>query len=317
MRVLLPYLFLPLVFATLFYAFYVVLQEDETRVVKVQLFQVIRRGKSHFVNPKDRRRKLFEGLDRLIIRQTLGTRLKTQLVAADINLKVSEFLLVIGGSTLLGFLIVLSVSRTLAFIGLLLGGLVPFLFVSMRKNQRLRSIEITLADAITVIANSLRSGYSFLQSFENAAREIPGPLGSEFKKVVADNRVGIPLEDALSRLADRVHSTDLDLVMVAVSIQRQTGGDLAEILERIAHTIRERVRLKGEVAAITAQGRLSAWVISVLPFALAFVLSIMHPNYLVPLWQSNFGRLLIFGGLTSEGVGIFFLRKIVRVEDSV
>jgi len=176
--------------------------------------------------------------------------------------------------------------------GGLLGGLIgsffPDMYVKSRAKSRVRRFNNALADTIAMLASSLRSGYSLLQSMDLVSKEGHGPVASEFRRVVQEVGLGLSTEAALANLLRRVPSDDLDLMITAVNIQHEVGGNLAQILESIAHTIRERVRIKGEIRTLTAQGRISGYVITALPVGLAIFLTVINPGYMAPMFTFGF-----------------------------
>ncbi len=202
--------------------------------------------------------------------------------------------------------------------GLLLGGIIggklPGMLLQSHLKSRLRQAEQQLVDFLQLCANAMRAGHSFLQALELAAREMPNPTGQELTRSLREVSLGLTVEEALLRLVERVPSADLDLMITAVLIQRQVGGDLASILDNIASTIRERQRIKAEVKAITAQGRLSGVVISVLPIALAFFLATMNPDYISLLWTHPIGLAMLGAGVGSLLLGIYFINKVVKID---
>ncbi len=189
----------------------------------------------------------------------------------------------------------------------------PF-YVKMQQKKRQKLFQEQLEGSLTLTSNCLKSGYSFLQAVEMVARESPQPTSIEFYKILRETALGLPLEDALTKLAQRMESDDFDLLITSFIIQRQTGGNLAEILDNIGTTIRERVRLKGEISALTAMGKMSGGVVSTLPIALAILLYFMNPDYLIPFFASTLGRVMIGVGVIMMGLGIFVIKKIITIE---
>lgn len=196
----------------------------------------------------------------------------------------------------------------------LMGFLLPIWWLGFRERQRLKLFEGQLPDALGLIANSLRSGYSFLQALEVVGREMPEPISRELGQVLRENKVGIPLEEALAGLARRVNSPDLDLVITAVLIQRQVGGNLAEIVEKIAMTIKQRLQLLGQVRALTAQGRLSGWIVALLPVGLGLVLNAVNPEYIKPLFTHPLGWMMLGVGAVMQTIGMVVINKMVQME---
>ncbi|MEW5988919.1 MAG: type II secretion system F family protein, partial [Chloroflexota bacterium] len=191
-------------------------------------------------------------------------------------------------------------------------------------NRRLRAFNGQLSDTLNLWVNSLRSGYSVLQGMEAIATELPPPVSKEFERVIQEVRLGLSLNQALSNMLRRVPSDDLDLVVTAVNIQREVGGNLAEILDIISYTIRERVRIKGEIRTLTAQGRFSGWVVSLLPIGLALLLYKINPTYMSGLFGKGApwvlpgvlpcGWLVVGIGLMFIGAGVLAVKKIVDIE---
>ncbi|MDI6703438.1 MAG: type II secretion system F family protein [bacterium] len=242
--------------------------------------------------------------------------IKQELAKAGLPLRPSEFVCLRLILTISLFCIGLIISK------LLLGGLIlglvgflsPFLFLKSCQKKRLRAFNSQLVNALSLISNSLKAGYSFLQALQTVSEETSPPIKDEFGKLIRENSLGIPIEEALKNLLDRVPSYDLDLIVTSLLIQRQTGGNLAEILDNISYTIRERVRLRGEIRVLTAQGRMSGIIISVLPFAIYLILHLLHPDIYKMLYTNPIGILLIIIGIIMMGAGIFLVKKIVSIE---
>jgi tight adherence protein B len=206
-------------------------------------------------------------------------------------------------------------------VGLILGFLLPRFWLNRRKSSRLNAFNKQLPDTITLIANGLRSGSSFLQAIEMVLREAGPPVSTEFGRVIREVNLGLALDEALENIVRRVKSDDLELMVVAISIQHTVGGNLAEILDSIAYTIRERVRIKGEIRTLTAQQRLSGYVVGFLPFALAGFIFLVAPTFFQPMFVNPPGILglpagviiLSIGGIMMAA-GFIFIRRIVDIE---
>jgi tight adherence protein B len=175
-------------------------------------------------------------------------------------------------------------------------------------------INSQLPEALNIISNGLRAGFSFTQAMGVVINEVSGPISEEFSKVLRDNSLGKPLEEALTNMSGRTDDEDLDMVITALIIQRQVGGNLAEILDTISETIRERVRIKGEIKTLTAQGRIGGAVVSLLPFGLALALSVLSPGYLNILFTTFIGKIMIAVGIVMQLIGIFILVKLVAIQ---
>lgn len=195
-----------------------------------------------------------------------------------------------------------------------LGFWAPHLWLGKRAEKRAKALENQLPDALSLMANSIRSGYSFLQAMEVVSRELPEPINREFGQVLRENRVGIPLEEALQTMARRVGSQDLDLAVTAMLIQRQVGGNLAEVLDKIAETVKDRIKLFGQVRTLTSQGRLSGWIIGALPAVLTLALYMINPEYIGPLFSHPMGWVMLGIAGSMQFTGLMVIRKMVQLE---
>lgn len=264
--------------------------------------------------------------DERLVRRDSFDRIRKRIARADVKLRVSEYILLqILAAVVLAFLgNLLFDSFIFPILGAILGLRLPRMYVNFMATRRLHAFENQLGDTLNLWVNALRSGYSVLQGMEAIATELPPPISKEFERVVQEVRLGLSLEQALANLVRRVPSEDLDLVVTAVNIQREVGGNLAEILDIISHTIRERVRIKGEIRSLTAQGRLSGWVITALPIGLALILYSINPEYGSQLTRNEApyivpgvlpcGWLVIGIGVIMMGSGMLAVRKIVDIE---
>ena len=205
----------------------------------------------------------------------------------------------------------------LAVVGALVGFFIPPIYVGRAKKGRLKAFDNQLSDMLNLVVNGLRAGFSTLQALEAVSHEMPSPISDEFRRVVQEMQLGITMEEAMDHLMRRIHSDDLDLVITAINVQREVGGNLAEILDVISFTIRERVRIKGEIASLTAQGRATAWVISALPIALVGLLFAVNKPYIMqffnPETRSCGIPLLSLAGLMIVS-GFLITQKIVDID---
>jgi len=242
-------------------------------------------------------------------------RLEQELLKADIPMRGSEFIvfyiITVSFLSMLGFLIG---GFSPAIVLGLLGFLLPNFFVKRKKKQRFEKLGLQIGDCLTVMSNSLRAGFSFQQAMELVSKEMIGPLAMEFGKTLREINFGTPAEQALINMAERVECDDLDLMITAVLIQRQIGGNLAEILDNISTTLRERIRIKGEIKTLTAQGRISGMIIGLMPPILFAILLVIDPGYIMKLLERETGILLLGGGVISEVIGFLIIRKIVSIE---
>jgi tight adherence protein B len=268
-------------------------------------------------------------LNRVVEQRDFGANLSRDIARADLKLKPSEFLLIWGASIvgvpvlmfLLSAVLPALASPIFLLVGALIGFMLPRFWLGRRKNGRLGAFNKQLPDTITLIANALRAGSSFLQAIELVVRESRPPISTEFGRVIREVNLGLPFDQALENMVRRVRSDDLELMATAISIQHQVGGNLAEILDSIAYTIRERVRIKGEIRTLTAQQRLSGYVVGFLPIGLAGFLFIAAPGFMQPMFANPPAILglpagvviLMFGGFMMF-MGFMFIRKIVDIE---
>src|SRR3954464_14064092 len=268
-------------------------------------------------------------LNRVVEQRDFDANLARDIARADLKLKPSEFLLIWLGTVIGVPLAMLLLSPLIPTLGnplfLLIGGFVGFLiprfWLGRRKSGRLGAFNKQLPDTITLIANALRAGSSFLQAIELVVRESRPPISTEFGRVIREVNLGLPFDQALENMVRRVRSDDLELMATAISVQHQVGGNLAEILDSIAYTIRERIRIKGEIRTLTAQQRLSGYVVGFLPIGLAGFLFLAAPSFMEPMFDNRVSLIglpagviiLMFGGFMMF-LGFLFIRKIVDIE---
>ncbi len=242
--------------------------------------------------------------------------LEIKMQQAGFPLLGSEFLALAGVAVLsagvLGMMLTMNILYAMTF-GIL-SGLGCFLYLNIRIANRQKEFSNQLGDVLIMMSNAMRSGFSFMQSMDLIAKEMKPPVSVEFFKTIAEIRLGADTETALLNMGKRVQSSDLDLVVTAVLIQRQVGGNLAQILDTIAGTINERIKMKQEIKTLTAQGRLSGWVLAALPLVIAVFASIVNPGYMQPFIDEPIGRVMLVGALISELVGFLVIRKIVNID---
>lgn len=264
----------------------------------------------------DRLRKLLSKAASPIAEQGPIHALDFRMRQAGIPLLGGEFLILLAGSGLIAALVfwMLTLQWGMA---LLMGGTASAViwgFVSWRIYRRRNAFTEQLGDCLNTVANALRAGYSFPQAVDAVAREMEPPISDEFAQVSRELSMSVPLEAALEAMGRRVGSRDLDLVITAVLIQREVGGNLAQILDSISDTIQERIRMKREIFALTAQGRLSAWVLIVLPFIMALFLYMFKREQLMVLINDPIGRIALAGSLILEIIGYVVIQRIVHID---
>lgn len=267
----------------------------------------------------DRATPISDLLNRLGEGTDLFRNISTELAQADIKLRPAEYITITIGSSLVFGLLGFIIGRSFIFglVFLVVGVFVPRVYVRRAQKSRLKKFDNQLGDMLNLMVNGLRAGFSTLQAMEAVSREMPPPISDEFHRVVQEMQLGIPMEEALEHMLRRIQSEDLDLVITAINVQREVGGNLAEILDVISYTIRERVRIKGEIAALTAQGRATAWVISMLPLVLMGLLYVVNREYFMQFFDPETRGcgipLLIVAG-TMVGSGFFITQKIVDID---
>ena len=258
----------------------------------------------------------FASIGRLFVSGTLAKKVELQLMRAEIPMRGEEFLVIIFMAMFVagfaGFAIFGGIGPASVLFFLTAGS--AFFLINARKQKRFYKLNNQIGESLTVMTNALRAGYSFQQSMDLASKEMNGPLSVEYRRTVREINLGTTIEEALLNLNNRVNSDDLELVITAVLIQRQIGGNLAEIFDNISFTIRERIRIKGEIKTLTAQGRISGLIIGFLPVALFCILMLINPDYMSVLITNPIGRLIIAGGLFSEFIGLMFIKKIISID---
>ena len=243
------------------------------------------------------------------------TKVQRDLARANLKLRVAEYYYIrIGASLALGVILFVFRDPLSGIVGFFVGYMLPRFWVGRRISGRLNAFNKQLPDTITLLSNSLRAGSSFLQSIELVSREGAPPMSDEMGRVVREVNLGLGMEEALHNLVRRIKSDDLDLMVTAIGIQQQVGGNLAEILDTIAFTIRERVRIKGEINTLTAQGRVSGYLVAFLPIGLGVALNAINPAFMAPLFTETIGRILIGVGAVMMTIGFLAIRKITDIK---
>ncbi len=263
-----------------------------------------------------RKSPLGDALNRALARRGVGADLATQLARADVKMTVGEFIagtviLVVGG-TALAFLI--SRDPIIAVGAFLLCFFAPRIYLSIRRARRLKAFNNQLSDTINLMVNSLRAGYSVLQAMEAISNEMGKPISTEFARVVQEQQLGLSLEQALANMLRRIPSDDLDMMITAINVQREVGGNLAEVLDAISYTIRERVRIRGEIRALTAQSRWSGYIVSLVPVVLTVAIYLINPDFMKLLFEERCGWVMIGIAITGIVLGYVVINKIVSID---
>jgi tight adherence protein B len=269
---------------------------------------------------EDERSIITDWVNKRVEKSSLGDRIARDLARADLKLKVAEYfaLYVIAiflGALIFGFLGGFHIVSIL--IGVVIGIFAPGFYVKRQQRRRLTRFNDQLSDMLNLMVNGLRAGYSTMQAMEAVSRELPAPICDEFRRVVQEMQLGVSMEIALDNLLRRIPSDDLDFVITAINVQREVGGNLSEILDSISFTIRERVRIKGEIRVMTAQVRTSGTLLSILPMALALILWFLNPAYIMSFMDGPWpwcGWAAIGLIVVMIASGYFIMMKIADIE---
>ncbi len=277
---------------------------------------------------------LGEWVGKQATRYTWGQSLTRSLARADIKMKVGEFIILTIALTVLGAFVgwFLSggastggegsaLSALMSIPGIIVGGAVgffaPTLYMRRQQGRRLLRFDNQLADMLSLMVNGLRAGYSTMQAMEAVSKELPPPISDEFRRVVQEMQLGIPMDTALENLTRRIPSKDLDLVVTAINVQREVGGNLAEILDTISHTIRERVRVKGEIRVLTSQVMMSGRVLAIMPVAVIIIMYFLNREYMMRFFNPAtrmYGIPALILGASMIVIGYVVMQKIANIE---
>jgi tight adherence protein B len=265
---------------------------------------------------EDRGSFLTEQLNKAVAGRGFAANIAIELARADLKITVGEYLALLVIAVILGGALGLFIFRNpvFALAGAVGGFFAPRVYIGFAQGQRLTKFNNQLGDTLNLMVNGLRAGYSVLQAMEAVSREMPSPMSTEFGRVVQEVQLGLTVEQALDNMLRRVTSEDLDMVVTAINVQREVGGNLGEILEVISHTIRERVRIKGEVKTLTAQGMMTGYVISGVPIALFLLIFLINRPYAVRLFEFPCGVGMLVCGIVLIVSGFFAMMKIVQIE---
>ena len=264
---------------------------------------------------KESKGALTDWVNKRVEKSTFGERIARDLARADLKFKPGEYLALYVIAMVGGALIAYMAGGRLilsALIGAVIGAFLPSLYVRNQKGKRLVRFNDQLPDMLNLVVNGLRAGYSTMQAMEAVSKELPPPICDEFKRVVQEMQLGIPMERALENLLRRIPSEDLDFVVTAINVQREVGGNLAEIMDVISYTIRERVRIKGEIRSLTAQAIYSGRALAIMPVGLLCILYFINRTYVLEFFTNGFcgwiplvvaGLLIVFGYFVMTRIG--------------
>lgn len=255
-------------------------------------------------------------LDSMLRRSERVSLLQKMLTQGEVDIRAGNFLvLCLGSALLLGLILFLAGGNILfGWAGLLLGFFLPYAYASYMRAKRFQRFEERFPEAIDTLARAVRAGHAFTTALELIANEVAEPVAGEFRQLYEEQKFGLPVRDALVNLTERVPLVDIKFFVTAVMLQRETGGNLAEILDGLSYVIRERFKILRQVRVHTAQGRLTMVLLMALPPVIVVIMQIMNPGFIRPLFTEPLGHAFIVAGITLQTVGYFFIRKIVRIQ---
>jgi tight adherence protein B len=254
--------------------------------------------------------------DTLLRRSERVTILQKMLTQGEVNVRAGNFLLFCALSSVVFGLAFMLAGGGAAFgwAGLVLGFFIPYAYASHRRAKRFQKFEEKFPEAIDTLARAVRAGHAFTTALELIANEVSEPVAGEFRQLFEEQKFGLPVRDALMNLAERIPLVDVKFFVTAVMLQRETGGNLAEILDNLSYVIRERFKILRQVRVHTAQGRLTMVLLMALPPTIVLVMVIMNPGFIQPLFTDPLGHALIVGGITLQTLGYFVIRRIIRIQ---
>jgi tight adherence protein B len=292
----------------------VVSSNSERVLVEKRLSQYLDEDDKHSATRQAQNSLIVDWVSKRVEKTSFGDRIARSLARADMKFKVGEYFVLIAVTVLVGGLIAWFLGNQhpiSASIGAIAGAFAPGMYVKSQQKKRLQKFNDQLSDMLNLMVNGLRAGYSTMQAMEAISKELPSPICDEFRRVIQEMQIGISMETALDNLLRRIPSEDLDFVITAINVQREVGGNLSEILDNISFTIRERVRIKGEVRVLTSQVRTSGSVLSMIPFFLVLVLWFLNQDYLMSITE---GGPIITAAIICVVLGLIFTSYFIMMK---
>jgi len=291
----------------------------EQRIADVSSYEWDRAAEATASAPlvvKQHNRGLVPGLDKAMVQTSFGSWSETLIAQAGMKIGLSTLLLACVLTSIVGAIGLVSLFRleAAAIPGAMVGAALPYFMLMRRRTQRMHRFEEQFPEALDLLSRAIRAGHAFTTAVGMVADEAPDPIGPEFKKTFDQQNFGMPLKDALMNLAVRVPLMDVHFFVTAVLIQRETGGNLAEILDNLAHVVRERFKILRQVRVYTAHGRLTGYVLLALPAALAVALSFINPEHMNLLLEERMGKMMLLGAIVMQTIGYVWIRKVVKIE---
>jgi tight adherence protein B len=265
---------------------------------------------------RDEQLSTIPALDTLLRRSERATAMQHSLLQAGMKLRAGNFLIVCIACGLVAAFAAFAASKNpaIAWAAMVLAAFLPYAFVSYRRQKRFEKIEELFPEAIDTLARAVRAGHAFTTALEMISNEVPEPLAGEFRQLFEEQKFGMPVRDALMNLTDRVPLMDVKFFVTAVMLQRETGGNIAEILGNLSNVIRERFKIQRQVRVYTAQGRLTMVLLMTMPPAVVAILSVFAPDFVRPLFHDPIGHTLLVASLLLQTTGYFVIRRIIRIQ---
>jgi tight adherence protein B len=254
--------------------------------------------------------------DTFLRRSERVSLLQKVLAQGSLDVRAGNFLMLCVASALVLAVIAFIAGGSLLFgwVGLVLGFFIPYAYATHMRKKRFQKFEEKFPEAIDTLARAVRAGHAFTTALEMIANEVSEPVAGEFRQLYEEQKFGLPVRDALLNLADRIPLVDVKFFITAVMLQRETGGNLAEILDNLSYVIRERFKILRQVRVHTAQGRLTMMLLMALPPSIVVIMQILNPGFIRPLFTDPIGHALIVGGITLQTIGYFVIRKIIAIQ---
>ena len=292
----------------------------QARLIKDRLATVQkapeREPDEEFALLRDEQLSKIPALDTLLRRSERVSAIQDSLLQAGMKFRAGNFLVLCMVCGILAGLAVLIVSKNpaIAWAALIIGAFLPYAFVSYRRQKRFEKIEELFPEAIDTLARAVRAGHAFTTALEIITNEVAEPVSGEFRQLYEEQKFGMPVRDALINLTERVPLVDVKFFVTAVMLQRETGGNLAEILDNLSYVIRERFKIQRQVRVYTAQGRLTMGLLMGMPPIIVTVMLVLNPAFIRPLFSDPIGHTLLVAGIILQTIGYFVIRKIIRIQ---
>lgn len=307
--------------ATFLVAWLIDLRNSRARIIKERLAAERkapeRTGEEELALLRDEQLSEIPALDTLLRRSSRVSDLQKMLAQADLSMRAGNFLGVSALAGIAAALVAYGVSKQrieVAGIALLVGFVVPYSYASVRRNKRFEKFEELFPEAIDTLARAVRAGHAFTTALEMISAEVAEPVAGEFRQLYEEQKYGMPVRDALLNLTERMPLVDVKFFVTAVMLQRETGGNLAEILDNLSYVIRERFKIQRQVRVYTAQGRLTMALLMGMPPIIVTAMLLLNPGFIRPLFADPIGHFLLVAGITLQTVGYFVIRKIIRIQ---